>query len=253
MPSQVSQFDQLKAFKDAITRTIMVYKFALDAFETKIEILKEEFQILHDYNPIEHTKSRLKSFESIIRKMQRKEMDFSLSSLRENIQDIAGFRITCSFVSDIYRISDMLKSHNDLRIVEVKDYILNPKPNGYRSLHMIVELPIYMSDRHEHVYVEVQIRTVAMDFWASLEHKIFYKYNKAVPQRLLQDLKATADDSAALEQRMELLHKEIAEIKVAHAEEEENSLFGLNLAGETEQLSFPPALLKLLSGDDDRD
>ncbi|OXS52621.1 GTP pyrophosphokinase [Cohnella sp. CIP 111063] len=205
--------EQFKRFKDEITRFLMMYKFALDSLETKIEILKEEFHFLHDYNPIEHTKSRLKSPESILNKMYRKGCDISFPSIRSNIKDIAGLRITCSFVSDIYRIADMLRIQSDLTIVETKDYIRNPKPNGYQSLHLIVEVPVYMSDRQEQVCVEVQIRTIAMDFWASLEHKIFYKYNESVPPGLLRELKEAADSAAALDKQMERLHNEVLEIK----------------------------------------
>lgn len=234
--------EQLKRFKDEITRFMMMYKFALDAFETKIEILKEEFQFLHDYNPIEHTKTRLKSPESILNKISRKGCDISLSSIRENIKDIAGLRITCSFVTDIYRISDMLRKQSDLRILDVKDYILHPKPNGYQSLHLLVQVPVYMSDRKEDVYVEVQIRTIAMDFWASLEHKIFYKYNEAVPPRLLQELKEAADSAAALDKRMERLHKEIEEIKESRSEAEEAQVIRVR----QDQFSIPAALLDLI-------
>ncbi|MFB9273638.1 GTP pyrophosphokinase [Cohnella cellulosilytica] len=205
--------EQFKRFKDEITRFLMMYKFALDSLETKIEILKEEFHFLHDYNPIEHTKSRLKSPESILNKMYRKRCDISFPSIRSNIKDIAGLRITCSFVSDIYRIADMLKIQSDLNIIDTKDYIRNPKPNGYQSLHLIVEVPVYMSDRQERVCVEVQIRTIAMDFWASLEHKIFYKYNESVPAELLRELKEAADSAAALDKQMERLHNEVLEIK----------------------------------------
>lgn len=205
--------EQFKRFKDEITRFMMMYKFALDSLETKMEILQEEFQFLHDYNPIENTKSRLKSPESILSKINRKGCDISFPSIKSHIKDIAGLRITCSFVTDIYRISEMLRSQSDLTILEMKDYIKNPKPNGYQSLHLIVEVPVYMSDRHENVCVEVQIRTIAMDFWASLEHKIYYKYTEGVPPRLLQELKEAADSAAALDKQMERLHNEISEIK----------------------------------------
>lgn len=235
--------EQLKRFKDEITRFMMMYKFALDLFETKIEILKEEFQFLHDYNPIEHTNTRIKSPESILNKVNRKGCELSLPSIRENIKDIAGMRITCSFVSDIYRLSDMLQRQSDLKIVQIKDYILHPKPNGYQSLHLLVEVPVYMSDRREDVFVEVQIRTIAMDFWASLEHKIFYKYNETVPQRLLQELKEAADSAAALDRRMERLHKEIEEIKERRSDEREN---GAVISVSNEQFALPAALLDLI-------
>ncbi|WP_256761437.1 GTP pyrophosphokinase family protein [Cohnella sp. WQ 127256] len=220
----------------------MMYKFALDSLETKIEILKEEFNFLHDYNPIEHTKSRLKSPESMLNKIHRKRCEVSFPSIKQNIKDIAGLRITCSFVSDIYRIYDMLLNQSDLKIVETKDYIKNPKPNGYQSLHLIVEVPVYMSDRQEQVYVEVQIRTIAMDFWASLEHKIFYKYNEAVPPRLLQELKEAADSAAALDQQMERLHNEVAEIKENH----ENSEIAKRIIINDKEFQIPAALLEMI-------
>ncbi|MCD9023344.1 GTP pyrophosphokinase [Cohnella silvisoli] len=223
---------------------MMMYKFALDSLETKIEILKEEFHFLHDYNPIEHTKSRLKTPESILNKMYRKQCELSFPSIKSNIKDIAGLRITCSFVSDIYRISEMLQSQSDLTIIETKDYIKQPKPNGYQSLHLLVELPVYMSDRHENVCVEVQIRTIAMDFWASLEHKIFYKYNASVPARLLQELKEAADSAAALDQQMERLHKEISEIKENNEEYAEDGTKRIIIRDQ--EFQIPAALLELI-------
>lgn len=238
---------QLKGFKDKITRFMMVYKFALQEMETKIDILKEEFHLLHDYNPIEHTNSRIKSPESIVKKLNRKEIPLTLANIKDNVRDIAGFRITCSFVSDIYRISDMLSSQIDLRIIEVKDYIQNPKPNGYRSLHLLIEVPVFMSDRQEHVCIEVQIRTIAMDFWASLEHKIFYKYNQEVPARLLMELKSAADTSANLDKQMERLHKEIGELK---STQEDSAIEELKrLIPSSQQFSIPPALLELFNED----
>ncbi len=199
----------------------MAYKFALDEMTTKINILKDEFNYIHDYNPIEHVKSRLKSPESIFKKVQRKGIDYNLQSIKENIKDIAGMRITCSFKDDIYKLSRMIASQKDITIIEYKDYIKHPKPNGYQSLHMILEIPIFMSDREELMYVEVQIRTIAMDFWASLEHKIYYKYNKEVPQKMLSELKEAADMVAHLDRKMEGLHKEIAAMKLADEAEEE--------------------------------
>ncbi|MCU6797775.1 MULTISPECIES: GTP pyrophosphokinase family protein [Paenibacillus] len=241
-----NQMEQFKLLKNEITRFMMAYKFALDAFDTKLEILKEEFQFLHDYNPIEHTKSRLKSPESIMRKMYKKGFGISLPSIKDNIRDIAGMRITCSFINDIYRISDMLQSQSDLTLLEVKDYIRNPKPNGYRSLHLLIEIPVYMSDRQEQVCVEVQIRTIAMDFWASLEHKIFYKYNQAVPTRLLQELKTAADSATALDLQMERLHKEITEIKEDQDQGSEGELNQIRVSNQ--QFQLPEALLRLMGG-----
>lgn len=199
---------------------MMAYKFAVDEMNTKINILKEEFQYIHDYNPIEHVKSRLKSPESIAKKVSRKNMELNLNSIKENLRDIAGIRITCSFISDIYKVSEMLQSQKDVTVVECRDYIKNPKPNGYRSLHLIVEIPIFMSDREERIPVEIQIRTIAMDFWASLEHKIFYKYNKDVPLSLLQELKDAATSATELDLKMERLNNEINIVKEKNKEDE---------------------------------
>ena len=228
---------ELKAIKVELTRFMMAYKFALDEMNTKINILKDEFNYIHDYNPIEHVKARLKSPESIVKKVYRKGYDFSLPVIKEKIKDIAGIRITCSFLSDIYELSKMLANQKDIRVVDYKDYIKNPKPNGYQSLHLILEIPIFMSDREELTYVEVQIRTIAMDFWASLEHKIYYKYNKEIPGHMIDELKEAATMAAGLDRKMERLHKEVIEIKQANqAEEAEHML--LNLQNEKVNFSF---------------
>jgi putative GTP pyrophosphokinase len=239
-----AQMEQLKKIKTEITRFLMMYKFALDEIETKVEILKEEFQALHDYSPIEHTKSRLKSPESIMKKIYRKNCGLSLQDIKKNIKDIAGLRITCSFISDIYRIKSMLENQDDLTILEIKDYIRNPKPNGYKSLHMLVEVPVFMSDRQERVCVEIQIRTIAMDFWASLEHKIFYKYNQSVPEHLLHELKAAADAADELDHKMERLHTDIKEIKENNALQSEDE-FGSILVN-NRQFRLPAAFLNLI-------
>jgi len=225
----VIDMKELKSLKVELTRFMMAYKFALDEMNTKINILKDEFNYIHDYNPIEHVKSRLKSPESILKKIARKGYTFSLLSIKENVRDIAGIRITCSFISDIYELAKMIGNQKDVRVVDYKDYIKNPKPNGYQSLHLILEIPIFMSDREELTYVEVQIRTIAMDFWASLEHKIYYKYNKEVPSHMIEELKDAATIAAQLDRKMERLHKEISVIKQADLEKEERLLNMNNL------------------------
>jgi putative GTP pyrophosphokinase len=240
------QMKQLKMFRDEITRFLLQYQFALKEMETKIEILKEEFESLHDYCPIEHTKFRLKSPESIINKLYRKGGEISFDSIRKHVMDIAGIRITCSFLSDIYKVSDMLRGQSDLKILDVKDYVKNPKPNGYQSLHLLLEVPIFLSDRVEHICVEVQIRTIAMDFWASLEHKIFYKYNDAVPEHLLKELKAAADTANALDHQMERLHNEVQKIK--QEGKEDYDLMG-NIKINNQQFRIPAALLNMLNGE----
>jgi Uncharacterized protein conserved in bacteria len=239
---------QLKQFRDEITRFMMLYKFALAELETKVEILQEEFQLLHDYNPIEHTKSRLKSPESILNKIRRKNCMFSLPEIRRNIKDIAGLRITCSFISDIYRIRDMLLSQSDLTLIEEKDYIEKPKGNGYRSLHLLVGVPVFMSDREEQVCVEIQIRTIAMDFWASLEHKIYYKYEETVPSRLTEELKEAAEAAFYLDKKMERLQDEISQIKSEREDELELKLG--QLLGQAAPLQISPELLRLFSGNE---
>ncbi|SDZ19805.1 putative GTP pyrophosphokinase [Evansella caseinilytica] len=211
---------QIKLFKTELTRFMMSYKFALEELNTKIDILKQEFHYIHDYNPIEHVKSRVKTPESIVKKVYKKGYELSLESIKENIHDIAGIRITCSFISDIYELSSMLQKQKDIKLIKCKDYIKNPKPNGYQSLHLILQIPVFMSDREEHVSVEVQIRTIAMDFWASLEHKIYYKYNEEVPQKLKNELMEAAHSVAQLDKKMETIHKEIAELKASHHLEE---------------------------------
>lgn len=192
-----------------LARFLMVYKFGIDEMMTKINILRDEFTYARAYNPIEHVKSRLKSPDSILAKATRIGVPHTPEAIRENIRDIAGIRITCSFTSDVYRIHDMITRQGDVGLVEVKDYIARPKPNGYRSLHVLVEIPVFMSDRVEPVYVELQIRTVAMDFWASLEHKIYYKHDRAVPAGLREELRVAAETARELDVRMEALHDRV--------------------------------------------
>lgn len=200
----------------SFTRFMNQYSFALKEIATRIDILKLDFEATHEYSPIEHVAQRLKSPQSIIRKAHERGCSRDLTAIRENIQDIAGIRITCSFVSDIYRVAGMLMQQEGIEVIEYKDYIEAPKPSGYRSLHMIIEIPVHLSDRVERVYVEVQIRTIAMDFWASLEHKIYYKHQKEVPQRLKDELHEAATDIERLDHKMERIHKEIRELKIAN-------------------------------------
>lgn len=242
--SDIMDIKELKALKLELTRFMMAYKFALDEMNTKINILKEEFNYIHDYNPIEHVSSRVKTPESIFKKMVRKGHEISLPSIKENLKDIAGIRITCSFISDIYEISSMLQNQKDVKLLDEKDYIQNPKPNGYQSLHLILEIPIFMSDREEYIPVEIQIRTIAMDFWASLEHKIFYKYNKAVPQNLIMELKEAATVASQLDRKMERIHKEMAEVKQLNDNFDEQHL---SLEFNHEVLKWPKNLLETLT------
>jgi len=233
--------EQIRKLKLEFTRFMMSYKFAMDEVKTKIDILNQEFNYVHEYNPIEYVKTRLKTPESILKKMYRKGYELSLSSIRENIHDIAGIRIICSFVSDIYKISEMLAKQEDIQVIMCKDYIKNPKPNGYRSLHLVVKVPVFMSDRVDNVSVEIQIRTIAMDFWASLEHKIYYKYDRDVPEDLIKQLKEAAESAAELDRKMENIHKQVLEFN--NDNDYDNDL--QNLLINNEGFHIPDAILRL--------
>ncbi|RDH12188.1 GTP pyrophosphokinase [Tsukamurella pulmonis] len=200
---------QARRMRDELTRFLMEYQFAVKEVLTKVTILREEFLQLHRYNPIEHVTSRIKKPESIVKKVARRGIAPELPLIREAITDIAGIRITCSFIADTYRILETITAQDDVRVVVVKDYIAAPKPNGYKSLHAIIEIPVFLSTGPVHVPVELQIRTIAMDFWASLEHKIFYKFDGAVPDRLRDELSAAATVAEQLDRRMEQLHAQV--------------------------------------------
>lgn len=236
---------ELKNKKQELMRFLMQYKFAINEMMTKVNILKQEFTYIHEYNPIEHVSHRVKSPKSILNKVQKKGIKSTPNHIKEHIHDIAGIRITCSFESDIYIIRDMLQQQDDITLLSEKDYIKSPKPNGYRSLHLVLSVPIFMSDRTEDVCVEVQIRTIAMDFWASLEHKIYYKFNKQVPARLKEELTEAAEAAHKLDKKMETLHREMADIK---AEYEEESLEELNI--DKERFQLPIEFLNTLLNDD---
>lgn len=197
--------------------TMLLYNSALKEVGTKLEILNDEFQHIHQYNPIEHIKSRIKSPESIVRKLRNKGLESTIDNMVQYVNDIAGIRVICSFTSDIYRIAEMLSNQSDLRVLSVKDYIENPKESGYKSYHMIVSVPIYLSDSVVDTKVEIQIRTVAMDFWASLEHKMNYKFEKNAPEHIKRQLYECAQMVSVLDDMMLSLNEEIQE---AQSEEE---------------------------------
>ena len=208
--------DALRGMRKAFTRMMMVHQFGLDELTTKLNILRQEFIYLQNYNPIESISARLKSPESILQKAHRKGIPLTFEGLQEHVLDIAGVRIVCSFASDIYSIRDALGSQPDVKIVEVRDYIEHPKSNGYKSLHLIVEVPVFLSDRTELATVEVQIRTIAMDFWASLEHKIYYKYSREIPRAILDELKEAADSASELDRRMARLRDDVQQFDHAN-------------------------------------
>ena len=191
------------------TELMLVYSAAMKQIEAKIEILNEEFQQVHSYNPIEHVKSRLKSTESIVKKLKKQGREVSLGNMVEYVNDIAGVRVICSFTSDIYRIADIISKQRDIKVISVKDYLVKPKPSGYKSYHMIVSIPVYLTDRVVETKVEIQIRTVAMDFWASLEHKMNYKFEGNAPQSLKDELIMCAEIVSLLDERMLSLNEEV--------------------------------------------
>lgn len=201
-------FSKLGAMIEDLKSLSLKYRCALREIETKFEILNDEYKSFHSHNPIEHMKSRIKSPESILEKLQRKGLDFSIESA-ETLTDIAGIRIICSFLSDVYDIADAVKLHNDLKVLEVRDYIKNPKPHGYRSLHLLVSVPVFFSHKVENVTVEIQIRTVSMDTWASLEHKLRYKYNGEMPQDISEMLLNCAHTTTELDTKMLIAHKRL--------------------------------------------
>lgn len=203
---------------DSWNATMFLYSSALKEVKTKVEILNDEFQQVHQYNPIEYVKSRLKTPDSIVKKLKRHGLETSIDNMVNYIKDIAGIRIVCSFTDDIYRLAEMIGKQRDLTVVFVKDYIKNPKESGYKSYHMLVTVPIYMSDRVVDTKVEIQIRTIAMDFWASLEHKIYYKFEGNAPDYISKDLRDCSEIVSMLDAKMLQLNEAILEAKAAQGE-----------------------------------
>lgn len=203
----------IKTYEDVDSwKTIMfLYNAALKEVGTKLEILNDEFQHVHKYNPIEHIKTRIKSPESIVKKLKRYGFETSVENMVKEINDIAGVRLICSFTSDIYRLAEMIRNQSDLKVISIKDYIKNPKDSGYKSYHMIVAVPVFLSDSVVETKVEIQIRTIAMDFWASLEHKIYYKLEGHAPDYISEGLKECSDMVSALDEKMLLLNDSIHE------------------------------------------
>ena len=203
--------DAIKYYEDVDSwKTVMfLYNAALKEVGTKLEILNDEFQHVHQYNPIEHIKTRIKKPESIVKKLKKYGYETSIENMVKHINDIAGVRIICSFTSDIYRLAGMIGNQSDLKVLSIKDYIKHPKESGYKSYHMLVSVPIFLSDSVVETKVEIQIRTIAMDFWASLEHKIYYKYEGHAPEYISRELKECADLVSALDERMLTLNESI--------------------------------------------
>ena len=194
---------------DSWETMMFLYNSALKEVGTKLEILNDEFVHIHKYNPIEYIKSRIKTPESIVKKLKRDGYESTIENMRNYINDIAGIRISCSFPSDIYLIADMISKQNDLTILARRDYMKNPKKSGYRSYHMLVTTPVFLSDSIIDTKVEIQIRTVAQDFWATLEHKMHYKFEGDGPDYITKELRECARYVAELDTRMEELNNEI--------------------------------------------
>ena len=206
---EVSTKDDRNSEVQTWNEVTLLYSSALKQINTKLEILNDEFQHVHQYNPIEHIKSRLKTPESIVKKLKKYGQESTIENMVAYVNDIAGVRIICSFTNDIYRIADMIANQSDIRVIEVRDYIKTPKPSGYMSYHMLVTVPVYLSDRIVDTKVEIQIRTVAQDFWASLEHKINYKFEGDVPAKIKEELEDCAYMVSKLDDHMLLLNEEV--------------------------------------------
>ncbi len=212
VPQEVFQtVDAVKLLEQAIPflQIQMEYRCALMEIETKLKVLNQEFNMNFNRNPFESIKTRIKTPMSIVEKMKRKGFPMTVESIDQNLSDIAGIRVICSFPDDIYTLAELLVKQDDVRLVEKKDYIQNPKPNGYRSLHLIVEVPIFLSKETKLKRVEVQFRTIAMDFWASLEHKVKYKKNIRNPEMISAELKACAEIISGMDRRMMEIRNEI--------------------------------------------
>ena len=196
-----------------IQQFFMYYQCAVMEIETKFKVLNAQFSLHGESNPIEFIQSRIKNYGSIMRKITAKKIPRTLESIEENIYDIAGIRVVCSFREDIYKLADCFLQQDDIVLLKKKDYIANPKPNGYRSLHLIVEVPIFLENEKRMVKAEVQLRTIAMDFWASLEHKLRYKKDLSFEKinLLAKNLKACADESAVWDERMQNIRNLIEE------------------------------------------
>lgn len=199
-----------KYFKD-FQAFMMMYNCAIKEVKTKFEVLNDEFAVMNNRNPIEMIKTRLKNPKSIIEKLRRKNYPLNMDSILNNIFDVAGVRIICSFVDDIYKIASMFAKQDDITVVEVKDYIKNPKENGYRSYHMIVEIPVFFSSKKMNMKVEIQLRTIAMDFWASLEHNMKYKKDIQNSEEIMRELKKCSDLIAETDLKMQDINNRISQ------------------------------------------
>ena len=213
------QSNNMREDVDSWQNAMFLYRSAIKEVCTKLEILNDEFQNIHNYNPIEYIKSRLKTTESIVKKLKRHGYDITMENMMKYINDIAGVRIVCSFTSDIYRLAEMIGKQKHFTIFSVKDYMKHPKPSGYRSYHMLVTVPVQTTTGSVQTKVEIQIRTIAMDFWASLEHKIYYKFEGNAPEYISRDLQECAAIVSKLDAKMLSLNEAIMEAKAENEAE----------------------------------
>lgn len=198
-------FEGMSHFRELM----MMYQSAIREVTTKLTILNDELSLGNRKNPIQFIKSRVKKPLSILNKLEKMEKEISIESIMNSLNDVAGIRVICSFIDDVYKISDMLTKQDDIRLIEIKDYIKNPKPNGYRSYHMIIEIPVFFSDSKQWIRVEIQIRTVAMDFWASLEHELKYKKDLESSKDIEDELKKCAETIAETDYKMMSIRNQI--------------------------------------------
>lgn len=189
-----------------------LYNAAIKEMQTKLDILNDEFKVRYARNPIHHVESRLKSTQSIIKKLMKRNCEVSIESAKANLNDIAGIRVVCCYIDDVYHVADMLLAQSDIELVKSKDYIKSPNYNGYRSLHLDLRIPIFLSERTEKVTVEVQLRTVAMDFWASLEHDLRYKSDKSIPDSIGANMLRCANEIAKIDAEMQSIYQEIQKL-----------------------------------------
>ena len=203
----------LEEMKQAFYPIQCRYQAAISEMVTKLEILNTEFQQHHARNPIHHIDSRLKTVDSMYQKLVRRGLAMNLETAVESFQDIAGVRVICSYLQDIYTIQSLLLAMDDLNIIRIRNYIAHPKPNGYRSLHLVAEIPVYLSEGRVQVPVEIQIRTIAMDFWATLEHSLRYKSKEEVPSDISDELKLAAEDIASLDTKMQNIHDRLDDLE----------------------------------------
>ena len=199
--------------KAEFDRMMMMFNGAIRQVKTKLQVLNDELSLTRNRNPIEFIETRIKTPDSIANKLRKKNLPLTATSVRENLNDVAGVRVICAFLDDIYQVAKMLEAQDDVEVINIKDYIKKPKKNGYRSLHLIVEVPVFFSDSKEQVRVEIQIRTIAMDFWASLEHTVKYKKNVRDAEDIVYELRACADVINRTDIHMQSIRDKIAYIE----------------------------------------